>query len=268
MLDEYRRIVSKVDLRPSSIPLISNVTGELATSEQLCSPDYWVSQARQPVLFRDCVASLAGAGVDTFLEVGPGDVLAGMAHECLAGSARTSISTLRHGESERHALLKAVAAAWVRGTSMDWGAVYSGRDANVVDLPTYAFERRHYWSAAECFVPAVEPQIDDDPEAAAGQEFRERLAELPESAKFEFALRVVQAQLKEILCVEDEIDCDTTLSVAGLTSLAILELRARLNYLTGQCISLDALLDNPTVGTVAALVRCAAADAVLEGSHR
>jgi acyl transferase domain-containing protein len=261
MLDEYRRILSKVDLRSSSIPLMSNVTGARATTEQLCSPDYWVSQARQPVLFRDCVASLAEAGVETFVEVGPGDVLAGMTYECLAGVAGTSVATLRRGESERRGLLRAIAAAWVRGAAVDWGAVYSGHDTHVVDLPTYAFQHRHYWSGFEGVTPAVEQQIDSGPEFDPGQAFREQLAELPESGKLDFALGVVRSQIKEILDIEDEIHSDSPLVEVGLTSLSMLELRGRLNFYTGQSLSLESLLANPTVGAVAGLISTTTADA-------
>lgn len=258
MLDEYRRILSKVELRASSIPLISNLTGKQATPRQLCSPDYWVSQARQPVLFRDCVASLAEAGTTTFLEVGPGDVLAGMTKECLAEAGGTSIATLRRGESERRGLLRAVSAAWVRGAVVDWRAVYAGHDTQVVDLPTYAFQRRHYWSGTESVAAAFEQQVDAGPAFDPAQAFRQQLAELPESAKLEYVLDVVRSQIKEILDIDDEVHTDTTLVEAGLTSLSIVELRGRLNHLTGQGLSLDEFLANPTAGGVAGLIGGAA----------
>jgi len=261
ILDEYRRVLSKVDLRASSIPLISNVTGKLATQQQLCSPDYWVSQARQAVLFRNCVVSLAEAGVNTFLEVGPGDVLAGMTKECLAEAGGTSIATLRRGESERRGLLRAIAAVWVRGAAVDWRAVYAGHDAQVVDLPTYAFQRRHYWSGAESVVTTVEQQVDAVPEFDPAQAFRQQLAELPESARLEYVLDVVRSQIGEILDIDNEVHADTTLVEVGLTSLSMVELRGRLNHIAGQDLSLEQFLENPTAGAVAGLISGTATDA-------
>ncbi len=66
------------------IPLVSNATGEVVTTadgiraallEQIASPVRWV----------DCVNTLADAGVDTYLELGPGKVLIGLVRQIRDG---------------------------------------------------------------------------------------------------------------------------------------------------------------------------------------
>ena len=41
-----------------------------------------VSQLNGPVLWEDCVAAMTGAGVDTFIEAGPKQVLSGLIRRC------------------------------------------------------------------------------------------------------------------------------------------------------------------------------------------
>ncbi|MEV0251810.1 beta-ketoacyl synthase N-terminal-like domain-containing protein [Nocardia sp. NPDC050712] len=256
ILDEYRRVLAETSLRPSSIPLVSNVTGRLATAAELCSPEYWGRQARQTVRFHDGIDFLAGAGVSTFLEVGPGEALAAMAQECLAEGGRTTIATLRKGQPEARSLLRATAAAWAAGAELDWGAVYAGRAAEVIDLPTYSFQHRHYWIGADITTVAMlDPRTQAEPVADPAQEFRNRLAELPESERLEFAAAVVRAQVEEILVDQDTVfDSDRTLFEVGLTSLSMLELRSRLNHVAGTSISLESLITHPTVRGAAELI--------------
>src|SRR5262249_30813986 len=40
MLEEFRRVTEGIDLHAPRIPLVSNLTGRVATAEEVCSPDY------------------------------------------------------------------------------------------------------------------------------------------------------------------------------------------------------------------------------------
>ena len=75
-LEGFRRALAGVEFRAPALPVVSNVTGQVLSAEQACSPDYWVEQARRTVRFADGVATLAGLGVTLALEAGPGPVLA------------------------------------------------------------------------------------------------------------------------------------------------------------------------------------------------
>ncbi|MFF5538753.1 SDR family NAD(P)-dependent oxidoreductase, partial [Streptomyces cinerochromogenes] len=88
---------------------------------------------------------IGASGGSVFLELGPGGALTGAITES-AGDDAVSVPALRDDRDEAQTLLSAVARLFVRGTKVDWAAALpEGATQAHVDLPTYAFEHRHYW---------------------------------------------------------------------------------------------------------------------------
>ncbi|MEU6180133.1 type I polyketide synthase [Streptomyces coeruleorubidus] len=148
MLDAFLVTARELNFRPPRIPIVSTVTGRLAESSELCSPEYWARHARMPVRFADAVRRLADDGVSAYLELGPGPVLTAAATDCLSDAPTRghvlAVAT-RGGAYEPETLLSAVARLHVAGVAIDWAAVYAGSGARRVDLPTYTFQRQRYW---------------------------------------------------------------------------------------------------------------------------
>jgi mycoketide-CoA synthase len=150
MLEAFRKVAESVSYGVPQLPIASNVTGQLATTE-LCSPDYWVRQVRSPVRFLDGVRALEQAEVRTALELGPDGVLAAMAAGCLTQAAQMQVvAAQRRDRDEVGTLLAAVGTLHCHGVAVDWEKMLGARaDKRVAALPTYAFQRQRYWLQAE-----------------------------------------------------------------------------------------------------------------------
>ncbi|MFE3661309.1 beta-ketoacyl synthase N-terminal-like domain-containing protein, partial [Streptomyces sp. NPDC059165] len=143
VLEEFRTVASGLTFREPRIPIVSNVTGALATAEQLASPGYWAQHIREAVRFLDGVRTLEAEGVTHWLELGPDGVLSALVEDCLAQDATVLTPALRRGRSEGHTFAAALGHFAVSGAPVDWSAVFPG--ARTTPLPGYAFQHARYW---------------------------------------------------------------------------------------------------------------------------
>ncbi|WP_445517729.1 SDR family NAD(P)-dependent oxidoreductase [Streptomyces sp. NEAU-174] len=146
MLEEFGQIAACLEYSAPAIPVISNVSGEVAGAE-LATSEYWVRHVREAVRFDDGMRQLADQGVTTCVELGPDAVLTAMGQDCLdaVGADAAFVPLARAGRAEAQTLAEAVATLYANGVGVDWDAVYAGRGARRVALPTYAFQRKRYW---------------------------------------------------------------------------------------------------------------------------
>ncbi|MEV0041879.1 acyltransferase domain-containing protein, partial [Streptomyces sp. NPDC050804] len=146
MLDEFRAVVEGLVLQAPRIPVVSNLTGDVASADELCSAEYWVRHVREAVRFADGVRCLEDAGVSKFVELGPDGVLSALAREC-AGDDAVMVPVLRKDRPEESAAVTAWARLHVQGVALDRAAVFEGTGASRVELPTYAFQHQWFWPA-------------------------------------------------------------------------------------------------------------------------
>ncbi|NUP39632.1 MAG: SDR family NAD(P)-dependent oxidoreductase, partial [Streptomyces sp.] len=147
MLDPFVTVAGHLAYQEPRIPVVSTLTGRLATAEELCSPAYWVRQVRETVRFADGVRTLRDAGATAFVELGPDRVLAAMAGHTLADEGPEPLVTplLRADRDEEAEITAALGALHVHGVPVDWAAYFGGTGAHLTTLPTYAFQRERFW---------------------------------------------------------------------------------------------------------------------------
>ncbi|MGW5016417.1 type I polyketide synthase, partial [Micromonospora chalcea] len=147
MLAEFRQTLDGLTFHWPVLPIVSNLTGQVADPDEIGTPDYWVRHVRETVRFADGIASLRERNVRTFLELGPDAVLAGMVGACLPDDdAAAVVATLRPGRPEPASLVHALAELYAHGTPVTWTALLPA-GTRPVDLPTYPFQRQRFWPA-------------------------------------------------------------------------------------------------------------------------
>ncbi|MGZ0085213.1 ACP S-malonyltransferase [Caldibacillus thermoamylovorans] len=75
--EQLNAVLAGLTIRDAAIPVIANVTAEPVTKKEDIA-DLLVRQLYSPVRWEQSVRTLLALGVDTFVEIGPGNVLSGL----------------------------------------------------------------------------------------------------------------------------------------------------------------------------------------------
>jgi phthiocerol/phenolphthiocerol synthesis type-I polyketide synthase E len=149
LLEPFRRFLETLELHAPEIPFASNVTGNWITAAEATNPDYWASQLRQTVRFSDGLSQLLKGPDAILLEVGPGQTLTALARLQMERAGASSVfSSTRHPydrQSDVAFLLTTLGKLWMNGVALDWPGFYAGEQRRRIPLPTYPFERQHFW---------------------------------------------------------------------------------------------------------------------------
>lgn len=148
ILDAFANEVRQVRTAAPTIPLLSNVTGDWVSGDQLSDPDYWVRHMRHTVRFGDGMRRLLEDPKRVLLEVGPGETLGVFARRQARDDHRRTIAAslpiTDHSVPSDVAMLDAVGLLWRAGVAIDWSSMRGGIVRRRLSLPTYPFERTEY----------------------------------------------------------------------------------------------------------------------------
>ncbi|MFJ7045452.1 type I polyketide synthase [Streptomyces sp. NPDC101112] len=145
--DRLREDLSSLVPKAPAVPLLSTVDVDWIGAGDL-THEYWYRNLRQTVRFHDAIRLLLDAGHRTFVEVSPHPLLTyGIGDTAADAGADDAVvlGTLRRDEGGLHRMLLALGEAHANGVAVDWRRVFDGTGARLTDLPTYAFQRTHYW---------------------------------------------------------------------------------------------------------------------------
>ncbi|MFF4370907.1 type I polyketide synthase, partial [Streptomyces sp. NPDC001594] len=145
--EEILELFAGVVPGPGGVPFYSTVTGTLRDAHELTA-EYWFENARRPVDFETTVRTLLADGFRFFVESSAHPVLTTGMQATFedAETEAVAVGTLRRHEGGPARFLTSLAEGYVRGLpGVDWKALFTGTDAEPVELPTYAFQRRRHW---------------------------------------------------------------------------------------------------------------------------
>jgi pimaricinolide synthase PimS1 len=165
MAESFAGYVDKITFLPPQIPLISNLTGEVAGKE-ITSSEYWVKQTLKPVRFAESMNSLFKQEYKVFIEIGPKPVLLGMGRSCLNETEEDPgmhwLPSLQPGQENWQIILESLTTLYNAGLKVDWHGFDRPYNPSFSPLSTYPFQRERYWVEPDFSNPTASVMDEGD----------------------------------------------------------------------------------------------------------
>ncbi|WP_327364787.1 type I polyketide synthase [Streptomyces sp. NBC_01296] len=126
----------------TDIAFYSTVTGKVAGGTELDGA-YWCRNLREPVRFDRALNQLLDDGHGVFVEISAHPVLSMPLTDGSADHGGIVVGSLAREHGEPSQLLRNLGLLHVQGHDLDWDRVLGA--GNLVPLPSYAFQREHFW---------------------------------------------------------------------------------------------------------------------------
>ena len=146
-LGDLESAAGSVSFGSPAVPVVSGVSGRVASPGEVEDAGYWRRQAREAVRFGTGVATLSELGVGVLVEIGPRAVLGPLAAlSWPAAPGPVVVSSLKGEGGDGFA--SAVGAAYEAGQEITFAGLFAGERRRRVSVPTYPFQRERHWVRA------------------------------------------------------------------------------------------------------------------------
>lgn len=154
ILEDYQRVAGGVQFGKPKVPVVSTLTAkvERGQSDSVFSPVYLAQQARHKVKFVSALDACRAAGLandgSVWLEIGPDPVLTGLVRRALNVPAADLIPTLASRHDNWRTIFDSLKTLYQSGIDVSWPEVHKPfvLSLTLLNLPTYAFDMRDFWT--------------------------------------------------------------------------------------------------------------------------
>ncbi|KAF9452485.1 ketoacyl-synt-domain-containing protein [Macrolepiota fuliginosa MF-IS2] len=157
LLEDLTAVASKIIINTPTIPVISNVFGEVVVpgDHSVFNAQYFSRHCAEPVQFHKGIRSLLSLPefreIDAWLEIGPHATTLPMLKASTTAVKGAFLASLRKGQPAWSTLAASGAQLYLTGIPVKWRQAFSHVNIACVELPSYPFARTRFW------VPFKEP---------------------------------------------------------------------------------------------------------------
>jgi acyl transferase domain-containing protein/acyl-CoA synthetase (AMP-forming)/AMP-acid ligase II/acyl carrier protein len=144
LLPEFLKLIKDINPGVGSIPMFSTVTLDVVDGSEM-DPRYWARNLRETVRFSQAIELLIREGFNVFVEISPHPLLILSIREILELKKNLGVvvSSLMRNQPAQEAMLGSLGKLFVSGYPVDFQKLHLR--GNLVNLPTYAWQREKYW---------------------------------------------------------------------------------------------------------------------------
>lgn len=257
--NDFEKFVNEFSLKSPTLPIISNVTGEILQKDEAVSARYWANHIVAPVLFNKCLISTLQYQNPIIVDMGPNTNIKGFFNNSsVLNNAAKVISLHKHPKdkvSEQNRSLVGIGEIWKEGTNLNLKPLYETSYRRIA-LPTYVFDHKSYWIEKKTITPMFEETLEslNKKKIVVPEELNSSISIptplVPESylpEDIEGKLKLIWSELfgREIINLEDDF-----FSLGG-TSLLAIQLISHVRSQFKVELDIESLFDDPTIKGIA-----------------